>query len=65
MFWAFKLSFDVDILVFLVHFLQKLGEILFSFLVTLLLLFTNMTKIFSFSILIRTSHIICDHDNDA
>jgi len=46
MFWAFKLSFDVDILVFLVHFLQKLGEILFSFLVTLLLVFTNMTKIF-------------------
>ncbi len=35
MFWAFKLSFYVDILVFLGHFFQQLGEILFSFLVTL------------------------------
>jgi len=32
MFGAFKLSFDVNILG---HFLQKLGEILFNFLVTL------------------------------
>ncbi len=32
MFWAFKLSFDIDILG---HFFQKLGKILFCFLVTL------------------------------
>jgi hypothetical protein len=34
--WAFKLSFDVDILVFWATFSQKLGEILLSFLVTLM-----------------------------
>ncbi len=34
MFWAFKLSFDLDILVFWTIF-QKLGNILFNFLVTL------------------------------
>ncbi len=32
MFWAFKLSFDVDILE---YFFKKLGNILFKFLVTL------------------------------
>jgi hypothetical protein len=36
MFWAFKLSFDVDNTVFLGHFFQKLGEIGFNFLVTLI-----------------------------
>ncbi len=35
MFWAFKLGFGVDILAFLATFFQKLGNILFSFLVTL------------------------------
>jgi hypothetical protein len=35
MFWAFKLSFDVDVLVFWATFLQNLGKILFYFLVTL------------------------------
>jgi hypothetical protein len=33
--WAFKLSFDVDSLVFLASFSQILGKILLSFLVTL------------------------------
>jgi hypothetical protein len=36
MFWAFKLSFDADILVFLATFSKHLGEILFNFLVTLI-----------------------------
>jgi hypothetical protein len=36
MFWAFKLSFGVDILAFFGHFFQKLGKILFSYMVTLL-----------------------------
>ncbi len=35
MFWAFKLSLDVNILAFFGHFNQKLGEILFTILVTL------------------------------
>ncbi len=35
---CFKFSFGVDILVFMGHFFQKLGEILFSFLVTLVVL---------------------------
>ena len=36
MFWAFKLRIDVEILVFLGHFFQKLGEILMNYLVTLI-----------------------------
>jgi len=36
MFWAFKLSFGVDILAFFGHFFQKLGKILFSYVITLL-----------------------------
>ncbi len=35
MFWAFKLSSEVDILAFLATFPLILGKILFSFLVTL------------------------------
>jgi hypothetical protein len=35
MFWAFKLSFEVEISVFWATFFQTLGEILFRFLVTL------------------------------
>jgi hypothetical protein len=35
LFWAFKLSFVVEILVLLGYIFQKLGEILFKFLVTL------------------------------
>ncbi len=35
--WAFKLSFGSDILVFFGHFFQKLGVLLFNFLVTLLI----------------------------
>jgi hypothetical protein len=36
MFWAFKLSFDADILVSLATFFQNLGKILLNFLVTLI-----------------------------
>jgi hypothetical protein len=35
MFWALKLSFGVDILAFSGHFFQKLGKILFIYLVAL------------------------------
>jgi hypothetical protein len=35
MFWAFKISFDLDILLFLTTLFQKFGKILFNFLVTL------------------------------
>ncbi len=35
MFWAFKLSFSVDILVLLGNSFKKLGKILFKLLVTL------------------------------
>ncbi len=35
MFWTFKLSFNVDILTFFGHFVQKLGKNLILFLVTL------------------------------
>jgi hypothetical protein len=36
MFWPFKLSFTVHILVFFGQFFQILGDILFNYLVTLL-----------------------------
>ncbi len=37
MFWALKLGFNIDILVYFGYFFQKIGEIVFYFLVTLVL----------------------------
>ncbi len=45
MFWTFKLSFNLDILTFFGHFVQKLGSILINFLVTLARVGTKKTQV--------------------